>query len=71
MVYLSYPEGTEGHPANQRVELRWIRLDAGAPVSQKPRILESLTGGQGTINVNSWAPDSQAFAYVRYEYPAP
>lgn len=71
MVYLSYPEGTEGHPANQRVELRWIRLDAGSPVSQKARMLESLTGGQGTINVNSWAPDGHAFAYVRYEYPAP
>jgi TolB protein len=23
-------------------------------------------GGQGTINVNSWAPDSQRFAYVAY-----
>lgn len=71
MVYLSYPEGTEGHPANQPVQLRWIRLDAGKPQSQEPRILESFTGGQGTINVNSWAPDSQSFAYVRYEYPAP
>ena len=23
-------------------------------------------GGQGTINVNSWAPDSKRFAYVAY-----
>lgn len=71
MVYLSYPEGTEGHPANKPVELRWIRLDGGKPVDQKPRTLEAFTGGQGSINVNSWAPDSHAFAYVRYEYPAP
>lgn len=71
MVYLSYPEGTEGHPANKPVELRWIRLDRGKPVDQKPRTLEAFTGGQGSINVNSWAPDSQAFAYVRYQYAAP
>lgn len=71
MVYLSYPEGTPGHPANKAVELRLIRLDAGHPAQQKPRTLASFTGGQGTINVNSWSPDSRAFAYVRYEYPAP
>jgi TolB protein len=26
-------------------------------------------GGQGTMNVNSWSPDSQKFAFVRYEIP--
>jgi TolB protein len=25
-----------------------------------------LFGGQGTINVNSWSPDSRRFAYVAY-----
>jgi hypothetical protein len=29
--------------------------------------LVDLFGGQGTINVNSWAPDSRRFAFVRYE----
>jgi TolB protein len=24
-------------------------------------------GGQGTMNVNSWAPDSMRFAYVTFE----
>lgn len=24
--------------------------------------------GQGTINVNSWAPDSKQFAFVSYRY---
>jgi Tol biopolymer transport system component len=70
MVYLSYPESTPGHPANKQVELRLIPLDAGPPAQQKPRTLATFTGGQGTINVNSWAPDSRSFAYVRYEYPA-
>ena len=26
----------------------------------------TLLGGQGTVNVNSWAPDSERFAYVAY-----
>lgn len=68
LVYLSYPEETSGHPANQPVELRWISLEGGTPSRQKPRILETFTGGQGSINVNSWAPDGRAFAYVRYRY---
>ena len=36
----------------------------------QPAKLEVLTkffGGQGTINVNSWSPDSKKFAYVVYE----
>jgi hypothetical protein len=28
--------------------------------------LVALDGGQGTINVPSWAPDGSAFAYVDY-----
>jgi hypothetical protein len=30
------------------------------------RDLVELFGGQGTINVPSWAPDSRRFAYVAY-----
>jgi TolB protein len=26
-----------------------------------------ILGGQGTINVNSWSPDSKKFAFVSYE----
>ena len=36
----------------------------------KPARIEVLTtffGGQGTINVNSWSPDSKRLAYVVYE----
>jgi hypothetical protein len=32
-----------------------------------PRVLAKLFGGQGTINVNSWSPDSRRFAFVSYE----
>jgi TolB protein len=61
MVYISYPEGTLGHPADKQVILRLMHPDGG-----KPRDLVSFNGGQGTINVNSWAPDSRRFAYVAY-----
>lgn len=61
VVYLSYPEGTQGHPANKDVTLRLMRPDGSGR-----RDLVPLLGGQGTINVNSWAPDSARFAYVAY-----
>jgi hypothetical protein len=30
-----------------------------------------LLGGQGTLNVNSWAPDSARLAYVAYPFTRP
>ena len=62
LVYLAYPPGTLGHPADLAVAL--VLCDPGG--SNRRRVRE-FTGGQGTINVPSWAPDSSAFAYVRYE----
>ena len=29
-------------------------------------MLAKIFGGQGTINVNSWSPDSTHFAFVSY-----
>ncbi|GAB5521766.1 MAG: TolB family protein [Rhodothermales bacterium] len=62
IVMLSYEPGTEGHPANQNVTLRRINGDG----TGEPEVLVELFGGQGTINVPSWAPDSHAFAFVQY-----
>ncbi len=64
VVYLSYPPGTERHPPDLDVELRLMRPDG----SENHPIL-AFNGGQGTINVPSWAPDGSAFAYVRYARP--
>lgn len=63
LVYLSYPAGTVGHPANRDVELRLMGAEGGAY-----RTLDRFNGGQGTINVNSWNPDSRSLAYVRYPF---
>ena len=47
------------HPSYQRVMLRLMPASGGAP-----RVLAYLFGGQGTINVPSWSPDSKRFAFV-------
>lgn len=61
IAYLSYPEGTEGHPPDRDVILRLM-----APDGSGTRDLDRFNGGQGTINVPSWSPDSRRLAYVRY-----
>lgn len=73
LVFLSFPKGTPGHDVKTNVELRMIRLrpeTAATAVRAKKKsiqVLTSLFGGQGTINVNSWSPDSKRFAFVSYE----
>lgn len=61
VAFLSYPPGTTGHPPDKEVLLRLM-----APSGDNQRTLVSFFGGQGTINVNSWAPDSRRLAYVAY-----
>lgn len=60
--YLTYPEGTRGHPENLPVELRLVRKGDWAA----PETVAKAFGGQGTINVNSWSPDGRRFAFVSY-----
>lgn len=70
LVFLSYEQGTLGHPANKNVVLRRMRLPDAKPGArvETGKITEvvKLFGGQGTINVASWSPDSRRFAYVSY-----
>ncbi|MEO6300761.1 MAG: hypothetical protein ABIV25_15580, partial [Paracoccaceae bacterium] len=61
MAYISFPEGTQGHPADKPVILR-VALPDGSDI----RDLDAFNGGQGSINVPSWSPDSNRLAYVRY-----
>lgn len=66
MVFLSYEKGVTGHPQNKDVMLRIMSLS-----DQKIKVLAKLFGGQGTINVPSWSPDSRRLAFVSYQLVAP
>jgi Tol biopolymer transport system component len=61
LLYLAYAAGVEGHPRDHEVDLRLMDAGGGAP-----RTLFGLFGGQGSINVPCWGPDSRRFAFVRY-----
>jgi Tol biopolymer transport system component len=67
IVFVSFEKGTKGHPANRNVQLRMIPMPKDRLEPAAPRVLAKLFGGQGTINVNSWSPDSRRFAFVSYE----
>jgi Tol biopolymer transport system component len=67
LIFITYPKGTAGHNDHLNVKIRMIPLP-GKKMKQVPiRTLTEFFGGQGSINVNSWAPDSSKFAYVSYE----
>lgn len=65
VVMLAYRKGDvepHEHVPHKNVELKLMPA-AGGPL----KTLVPLFGGQGTINVNSWAPDSRRFAFVSYK----
>ena len=66
LVFLSFPKTVKGHPENQDVMLRLMPVGGG-----EIQVIAKLFGGQGTINVPSWSPDSQRVAFVSYQrvYP--
>jgi Tol biopolymer transport system component len=64
IVFLSYLEDQgQDHPFGRQVKLRLMDL--------RDRSVRDLTspffGGQGTINVPSWSPDSRRVAFVSFE----
>ena len=61
MVFLAYEKDVKGHPENKNVALRLMSM-----TDNKITTLVKLFGGQGTINVPSWSPDSKQIAYVSY-----
>ena len=69
MVVLSYGQDVEpaDHPFYRHVYLRHMGLDGS-----NPKVIAYLFGGQGTINVPSWSPDSTQIAFVsNTALPAP
>lgn len=61
IAYHDYEVAPGDHTPNQNVQLRMIPAKGG-----EPKVLVKLFGGQGSINVNSWSPDSKKFAYISY-----
>lgn len=63
LVFISF--GTEvpanSHPPNKDVQLRLLNLE-----TKEVNTMAKFFGGQGTINVPSWSPDSKQLAFVSY-----
>ena len=61
MVFISFPGDVSptDHPYYKQCYLRLLPVAGG-----KPKVIAYLYGGQGTINVPSWSPDSQRIAFV-------
>ncbi len=61
MVYIAFPTSVSpgDHPSYKQVTLNLMAVDGGPA-----KVIAYLYGGQGTINVPSWSPDSQRVAFV-------
>ncbi len=67
MVYIGYPAGTATHdPRSVPIVFKLVAIDHDK-VATSQKVLVNAVGGQGSMNVNSWSPDSTRFAYVTYE----
>ena len=67
MAFLAYGSEVVGHPPNKDVQLRIVEIDHDRIDAKKIETLVKLFGGQGTMNVPSWSPDSKKFAFVSYQ----
>lgn len=66
IVFVAYHKGDvepDSHPADKNISIRMVNPKGGESIT-----LMELFGGQGTMNVNSWSPDSKYFAFVNYRY---
>lgn len=64
VTYITYKKGDVEpniHPANKNVEIRLMQVEG-----EGYKTIAKLFGGQGTMNVNSWSPDSSTIAFVSY-----
>jgi TolB protein len=61
IAFISFNSDIEpnDHPSYKRVMLRLMPVNGG-----EPKVIAYLYGGQGTINVPSWSPDSKHIAFV-------
>jgi len=62
IVFLSYDPSVTTHAANKDIVLRILSTS-----DNKIRTLVHLVGGDGSMNVANWSPDSKSLAYVSYQ----
>jgi Tol biopolymer transport system component len=63
IVYIAYPPDVTTHAANKDVALHILSTSDGTI-----RVLTNFVGGDGSMNVPNWSPDSKALAFVSYEF---
>jgi Tol biopolymer transport system component len=63
LAFISFDKDipSNSHPPNKNVILRLLNLE-----TKEIQVMAKLFGGQGTINVPSWSPDSERLAFVSY-----
>jgi TolB protein len=61
ILYVSFPKDIkpDDHPFYKHIYLRLMPAPGGVP-----RTIAYIYGGQGTINVPSWSPDSKKIAFI-------
>ncbi|WP_245749070.1 TolB family protein [Draconibacterium orientale] len=61
IVFISFPEDIDpaDHPFYKHCLIRLMPYEGG-----EPRIIAYIYGGQGSMNVPSWSPDSKKIAFV-------
>ena len=61
LVFLSYPKEVpaDKHPFYKRVYIRLMSVEGG-----KVKVIGYLYGGQGTMNVPGWSPDSKNISFI-------
>jgi TolB protein len=61
IVFISFPRSvpTGDHPFYKQVYIRLMPITGG-----EPKIIAYVYGGQGTMNVPNWSPDSRRIAFV-------
>lgn len=64
IVFMSYLEDQKGkHPLGKEVKLRLMNLKT----NQIKDLTETFVGGQGTLSVPCWSPDSKRLVFVTYK----
>jgi Tol biopolymer transport system component len=62
IVFLSYSPDVTTHAANKDIALRILSID-----DKNVSVLTNIVGGDGSMNVANWSPDSKRLAFVSYQ----